>query len=1475
MTGTVVWRLRVATGCVLLTALSFLQQPGRIAADTKVDLVVSPLAWLGRALHAWDPAGNFGQMQNQAYGYLFPMGPFFALGDLLGMPAWVVQRLWWALLLCVAFTGVVVLAGRLGIGTPAARLIGGVAFALSPRILSELGPVSVEAWPSAVAPWVLVPLVTRAPGWRALALSGLAVAAAGGVNATAVLAVLPLAVLWLRRLTLVIGWGIAVALATAWWVAPLLLLGRFSPPFLDYIETAGTTTRPTDAVSTLRGASHWLAYLSGVYGPGWPAGWQLATGTTFVLATVAVAGFGIAGLCRRGMPHRRFLITGVLAGVAIVGLGHLGQINGLFAWPLHQWLDGAGAPLRNLHKFDVVLRLPLTLGFIHFAATAFRAVAMSGRWHRGAPAGAAGGWQGASPAGAAGWQRGSAAGPGGWQRGALAGAAALAAVAVAAGPALTGGLVGNGSFLNVPGYWRNAAAWLDAHAGTGRILVVPGARFPSYLWGAPGDEMVQPLLRSAWAVRNSIPLVPPTTVRMLDTVETALAAGRGSTGLASLLARSGVRYLLVRADLDTGRSGAARQLAVRSALESSPGFTPVARFGPAVGGQPADSFLDNGLDVPVPALEVFAVTPAASGGAPGAARAAVPGASGAARAGASGAARAGASGAARAGASGAARAAVPGAARAVAPVAAFDVADARTVVGGPESLLALADAGQLGPGPAVLAGDLPAGVTTGGTVLTDGLRRREVTFGQARDNASATLTAEQPYRLRQPAHDYGPAWASGRETVTRFLGVRDVTASSSYAQALPLTGNRTEHHPFAALDGDPGTSWRSAPGTAGIGQWLEVAFERPRTVRQVRLTVDRGADAIPTRVTVQAGHERQSADLTGESVTVSLDGLLAVDRVRVTVDQVWSVRLGYGGVGISELAVPGLKAHRTLVLPGPRPATGGLTPVAAVTGPSTVVAAAAPSTPACYFLASRPYCSSEAGRASEDGGVLDRTIPGATGDYDLRLWARPRAGPQLSTAIDNALAGLNTPRVTASSVGLSEPAARPGAALDGDLDTAWYAADEDRNPWLRLDWSSSQILTGIRVGLGPRTAASRPWSVTVLTDSGPRTGTLDRTGLLKFEPRVHTNDITVLFTGGTAAFSFAPYSARTERLPMAVGTLAVLPDNATVDGDRDTVVRLPCGSGPSVSSGDRVIKTAFTATVDDLLQRRELPMRLCGPDAPLSLSGSRVVATASRYAEPTRLTLLPPNAGPPSATPIDTVQSIDRWSPTSREITLDHWPNQRILLVRENTNPGWEARLAGQRLEPLVVDGWQQGWIVPAGVSGPVQIVFAPDRLYRTGLIVGGVLALGLVLTVLLIPASPLSRPLERRSGRRSVLLLVIGAVALVGVGGYAATGLMAAGLALLVAVNLAGRGGTPGVRRGFLRVEWWAASTAFAVAGLLSVRANEPHVAAAPQLAALAALTLLWLSLWRGPAAGGRGTAVASPADTSSATPGSAPPPR
>ncbi|AGL25702.1 transmembrane protein [Mycobacterium tuberculosis CAS/NITR204] len=136
-------------GAVAL-ALTFAQSPGQVSPDTKLDLTANPLRFLARATNLWNSDLPFGQAQNQAYGYLFPHGTFFVIGHLLGVPGWVTQRLWWAVLLTVGFWGLLRVAEALGM----ALLAGGraLAFALSPRVLTTLGSISSETLPMMLAP---------------------------------------------------------------------------------------------------------------------------------------------------------------------------------------------------------------------------------------------------------------------------------------------------------------------------------------------------------------------------------------------------------------------------------------------------------------------------------------------------------------------------------------------------------------------------------------------------------------------------------------------------------------------------------------------------------------------------------------------------------------------------------------------------------------------------------------------------------------------------------------------------------------------------------------------------------------------------------------------------------------------------------------------------------------------------------------------------------------------------------------------------------------------------------------------------------------------------------------------------------------------------------------------------------------------------------------------------------------------------
>ena len=90
---------------VLVVVGNLAQRPGLTTFDTKLDLQVDPWAFMVRSLSVWNPDSAWGELQNQATGYLFPLGPWYALGDLVGVPTWIWERLWSAALVLIAYEG--------------------------------------------------------------------------------------------------------------------------------------------------------------------------------------------------------------------------------------------------------------------------------------------------------------------------------------------------------------------------------------------------------------------------------------------------------------------------------------------------------------------------------------------------------------------------------------------------------------------------------------------------------------------------------------------------------------------------------------------------------------------------------------------------------------------------------------------------------------------------------------------------------------------------------------------------------------------------------------------------------------------------------------------------------------------------------------------------------------------------------------------------------------------------------------------------------------------------------------------------------------------------------------------------------------------------------------------------------------------------------------------------------------------------
>ncbi|GAA1703053.1 hypothetical protein GCM10009745_58020 [Kribbella yunnanensis] len=232
----VVWRARLVLGCLLLSALCFHHAPGPVAPGSRVN---DPTALLRGALHLWDPDSALGQLQSQSFGYLLPIGPFQWLMHAVSMPDWVGQRLWWCVVLCVAFLGVWKLANAWRYGVPWTRFAVALLYALSPLLLSGMSISSAEVWPLAMAPWVLLPLVTpRArSGWWRVGWSAMAFALIGGADPVAAGLTLVLPIVWLltrRRdrwtLKVAAGWLGCVVAVSVWWLVPLLLVVQYGTP---------------------------------------------------------------------------------------------------------------------------------------------------------------------------------------------------------------------------------------------------------------------------------------------------------------------------------------------------------------------------------------------------------------------------------------------------------------------------------------------------------------------------------------------------------------------------------------------------------------------------------------------------------------------------------------------------------------------------------------------------------------------------------------------------------------------------------------------------------------------------------------------------------------------------------------------------------------------------------------------------------------------------------------------------------------------------------------------------------------------------------------------------------------------------------------------------------------------------------------------------------------------------------------------
>ncbi|MDV6304320.1 alpha-(1-_3)-arabinofuranosyltransferase [Rhodococcus cerastii] len=1334
---------------ILAFLLTFLQVPGFTVADTKFDLAQNPLGFLERASHQWNSAAPLGQVQNQAYGYFFPHGAFFAGGDLLSIPPWITQRIWWALLLIAGFWGIVRLAEALGIGSRSSRLIAATAFVLSPRVITTLASISSETMPMMLAPWVLIPMVRylgsdsgKYTVRRAAAQSALAVALMGAVNAVATAAAVLVAVIWMsshrpNKRWVVFGawWSGFLVLATLWWIVPLLLLGKVSPPFLDYIESSGTTTQWTSLTEVLRGTGSWTPFVS----PERVAGAVLVTQPAAVIATGLIAAAGIAGLAMRSMPARGRLTIMLFVGLVGLGAGFVGELDGPFAGAVRVFLDSAGAPLRNIHKLEPVIRIPLVLGLAHLLAR----VPLPGSAPRTQ------------------W-RSAVAHP---EKHPMMAVTALILVALTLSTSLawTGKLAPRGAYEAVPQYWHDAADWLTENASGSspdgsdaqRALIVPGAPFALQTWGLTRDEPLQALATTPWTVRDAVPLTPPGAIRALDSVQRLFADGRPSAGLADTLLGQGISYVVVRNDLDPEDSRSTRPASVHQVLDGSPGLEKVAEFGEDVApGQVDGVVLDGDLRPPYPAVEIYAVGDSAGIPASG-------------------------------------------------PYT-VDLDRVPVVQGGPESILRsneLRNNGIRNPvpsGPTLLASDAAAaGIAVNSVTVTDTPMNRETDFGQVDNHSSALRAADEPRRSLNEVSDY-PVY--GAETVDAEWEGATLTASSSASDATQIGGSAPGSGVAAAVDGDLATSWISNGIERAVGQWLQLDFDTPVRGGLLRMRTSPGTIGDPVKwveITTPNGSTAARVDEPGEPMTVSLPGgetpWLRI-TAKSTVDGTRGSQFGISEVSVDDYSDRDNPTQVPIVHRAVLPATPDGASVDA-----WELGQEFPGRSGCLDTEDRIRCSSGLSKSPEELGRFSRTIDVPMGTAVIPdLTVRTRQSPELEALL------AQPGRPLAS--GASDVADLHGsafAATDGDPRTSWTAPEKsitDRagtNPTLTIELPTPTLVDGLELTPSLGELPAHPTRVAVNLGNGPMVRDVDTDGSTTLELAPFVTDRIALsivdwdgvLDRNSLGFIQSQPPGFAEVTPLSGGE----PIGAPYDGDRRITV--DCFDGPIVSIAGQTVRTSVTATADQFRSGEPLKASVCDSDTPLnenfvnpvSLPEGRqdvvVQPGASFFVDGIRLRTMPiPADWPTSSAP--RAARTTAWSADHREVTLTSATEDRLLVIPESNNSGWRATApGGLELSPVVVDGWQQAWIVPAGASGTISLDFTTDRWYRLGIFGGLLLLIPLLFVALRRPrgvrdVGPSPRPWQ--SVPVAVVALLGATIVLAGIAGVVAVAVIGIGAMLL-----------------------------------------------------------------------------------------------
>ncbi|HEV3069500.1 MAG TPA: hypothetical protein VGY50_16715, partial [Streptosporangiaceae bacterium] len=536
-------------------------------------------------------------------------------------------------------------------------------------------------------------------------------------------------------------------------------------------------------------------------------------------------------------------------------------------------------------------------------------------------------------------------------------------------------------------------------------------------------------------------------------------------------------------------------------------------------------------------------------------------------------------------------------------------------------------------------------------------------------------------------------------------GAASVTASS-YGSWIADT---QQDDPANAFDGNPATAWAEGNELTPVGQWLQISFDRPLDlppsvgIRLLDDSTDREIASV-LRVSTAAGTATTKVAATGAfqplHVVPGRTGWL-----RITIAGAARVRLAYPGAGISDVLIPGVKVTRLLQpasdLAGRQAASVAFSFRQQVPSPFAYADPAATAPMARSFTVARPTTLRLRAAAL--------ALPGAGLDALLDALSA-RAGPP----------GPGELQVSVASTPGGEPPGFAASLISGSVRTPWTA--ETTSPVIHLRWRGLRSVGSMIV----RPAAglpSTPLTVKITSPDGTREASIGAGGRVRFATPLTTDRIDVSFPRVRQA-TIVTLTGQLETLPVRLSQLSV----PAVAGLRavtpDGRFSLACGHGPALTVDGRVYQTTVSGTLGELSQYLPLPVRLCAPGGALSLGAGRhtlTAATPGTFAV-TDLSLVSGAASssaaagsaiaPGAARPV----TIRSWQQDQGRVSIGRGAAS-YLEVHENFNPGWAAALNGQPLTPVRLDGWQQGFVVPAGAGGTITLTFRPAATYHLALV--------------------------------------------------------------------------------------------------------------------------------------------------------------